>query len=260
MSTMLTPQSRDWLIRIGWCLLDAVAWFAAVYLSTFIRYSFNLRPVFVHQTFLAASGVSLLHILTGCFVGPYRKKHQRGSFEELLDLVVIVAIVGTGFFVFTLVVHPSPVPRTVPVVGSMVAALAMMATRFMVRSARQHQHLRDRIKERVIVYGAGNCGRLLIRDMQHDPLSQYVPVGLIDDDRTKRHLRVDGVPVRGDRSKLSKVAASFEVTKVIIAMPGAGSETLREVRELVTRAGLRPLVVPALSTLVAWRQNNYTVG
>ena len=42
--------------------------------------------------------------------------------------------------------------------------------------------------------------------MLTDPASPYLPVGLLDDDPGKRHLRISGVRVLGTRHDLAEVA------------------------------------------------------
>ena len=50
---------------------------------------------------------------------------------------------------------------------------------------------------RVLVVGAGDAGRELVGSMLRDPRTHVAPVGLLDDDPAKRHLRIRGVPVLG---------------------------------------------------------------
>ena len=58
--------------------------------------------------------------------------------------------------------------------------------------------------ERVLIYGAGEAGYQLIRLISTDPESPYNVVGFIDDARSKRNLRLLGVPVLGPRARCSR--------------------------------------------------------
>lgn len=102
------------------------------------------------------------------------------------------------------------------------------------------------------MFGAGEAGSQLIRQMTSDPASPFVPVALIDDDPAKRQLRIHGVPVRGSRSDLVEVAAIARASTVVVALPGAASTPalLRGIHDEAGRAGLHVLVLPPLERII----------
>src|ERR1035437_2634465 len=80
---------------------------------------------------------------------------------------------------------PVVVPRSVPAVGGSFALVGMLAVRFVVRGWRS-RHLASRGDERrVIVFGAGDAGRRLLRSMMHDAGSGFFPIALLDDDKER---------------------------------------------------------------------------
>jgi FlaA1/EpsC-like NDP-sugar epimerase len=74
---------------------------------------------------------------------------------------------------------------------------------------------------RVVVMGAGEGAAQVIRAMLRSPSSPYVPVALLDDDPTKRTLRVMGVPVAGNRYAMTDVVREYGADAVLIAIPSA---------------------------------------
>ena len=50
---------------------------------------------------------------------------------------------------------------------------------------------------RVLIVGAGDGGRLVLREILRNPDLGMAPVGFVDDDPTKRRSRIDGVRVLG---------------------------------------------------------------
>jgi FlaA1/EpsC-like NDP-sugar epimerase len=90
----------------------------------------------------------------------------------------------------------------------------------------------------VLIVGAGDGGRLVLREITRNPQLRLAPVGFLDDDPRKRGLRIDGVKVRGDTQRdLPRILDEAEPDEVIIAIPSApGSTRARVVRECRSRA------------------------
>ncbi|WP_286961157.1 polysaccharide biosynthesis protein [Arsenicicoccus sp. UBA7492] len=247
---MLAPRRRDRFVRVTWCLIDASVWVVAIYAATWLRHAYELEPTFVRNTAIVAGAAALGHVVVSFATGPYRKGHVRGSFEEVLEVAATVAIVCSGLMAWAMTARPIVVPRTVPIMAALIASLAMMATRFVIRAARQRHWATLEGKERILVFGAGNGGRLLIRNLRHDPTSPYIPVALLDDDRGKRRRSFDGVRVSGGRKDIAKVAERYDADKMVIAIPSAGTDTIRELRQAAMEAGVKALVVPTMSAMV----------
>ncbi|WP_245612314.1 nucleoside-diphosphate sugar epimerase/dehydratase [Actinotalea ferrariae] len=193
----------------------------------------------------------LLHLIVGALVGPYAVGHQRGSFEEAADIVRTVISTTAVLFAWAVLVDPVLVPRSVPLVSGVVALSAMAAARFLLRAIRTRKAASRPSERRAIVLGAGQAGRHLVRGMLRDEDSDLLPVALLDDDRTKRRLAIDGVRVRGTRSDLVEVAQKYDASAVVVAIPRADSELLRHISQLAAEADLDVLTLPPLSQMVS---------
>ena len=67
----------------------------------------------------------------------------------------------------------------------------------------------------VLIVGAGDGGRLLLREIMRNPELGYRPVGFIDDDPRKEHARVDrGLQVLGTTDQLGHVLDDVEPDEV----------------------------------------------
>ena len=71
------------------------------------------------------------------------------------------------------------------------------------------------------MFGAGNAGELIVRDMKVNRDCGYEPIGFVDDDPAKVGRRIHGVPVLGTRNDLKKIIAQQQPSEVLIAIPNA---------------------------------------
>jgi FlaA1/EpsC-like NDP-sugar epimerase len=111
--------------------------------------------------------------------------------------------------------------------------------------------------QRVIVFGAGEAGRRLLHSMMHDQGSGFFPVALLDDDRTKQRLSIDGVRVRGTRKDIADVAHRYSARALVLALPLADAEMIRGLSDLASQAGLDVLVLPPLRDIISGQPTSY---
>jgi FlaA1/EpsC-like NDP-sugar epimerase len=250
-------QQRDeWLHRWVWVLFDGGIWFCAIYCATWLRFDFADTPVLVTTTLQFALAAALGHFLVGAVIGPYAVGHARGSFEETTDVVRTVLVTTVALAVWALIADPQGLPRSVPVVAGALALVGMFAVRFLIRSWRSRHTASRENERRVIVFGAGSAGRRLVRSMG-EKQSGFFPVAMLDDDRSKGRLRIDGVRVRGTRKDIDSVAHKFDASTLVLALPLADAELIRELTDLATAAGLDVLVLPPLRDIIGGNPTSY---
>jgi FlaA1/EpsC-like NDP-sugar epimerase len=110
----------------------------------------------------------------------------------------------------------------------------------------------------VLIVGAGDGGRLVLREIARNRGLGMAPVGFLDDDASKRGLRIDGVRVRGDtQADLPRILDESEPDEVLIAIPSApGSTRARVVRECRARG----IPVRTLPTVFELLQDHGTIA
>lgn len=244
---------RDRLVRWSWAAADAAIWIVAVYAATLLRFDFAAGPTFIIPTLGFALVAAGAQVGVGASIGPYRVGHQRGSFEETVDVGRAASITALVLMVWAVLADPVVVPRSVPIIAGALAMSSMFAARFLIRTWRTRKATRETRDRRVIVFGAGEAGRRLLRSMLRDPASGYSPVALLDDDKRKRRLRIDGVRVCGNRMDIDAVAQKYGATALVVALPLADSALVRDITERATAAGLDTLILPPLHAIIGGR-------
>jgi FlaA1/EpsC-like NDP-sugar epimerase len=243
---LTSPFTRR-LTRVLW---DWLSWAIATVFVVGSRYDFELRAVLWASVVLYTLAACVLQALIGAIGMLYRGRYRIATFEESVGLATTTGLVGALLALgFIGLAGASTFPRAIAVLAPPVALLVMAGGRVGFRAWRDRA-LPNLDAEKVLIYGAGNAGYQLVRLITTDPRSPFQVVGFIDDAKSKRNLRLLGVPVLGPHKRMLEIAEARGVTTVILSIPNASSALVRELSDLVESAGLRLLVVPPVHELI----------
>jgi FlaA1/EpsC-like NDP-sugar epimerase len=180
--------------------------------------------------------------------------HERLSSEtNIYDLRKIAIGVAASTALFALVAR-SPFgvevyPRSVYVIDALLLACLLAG----LRVARRSLSLPATADRRVLVYGAGEAGEQIVRDMLHNAAHGYLPVGFVDDDRSKTGRRICGVRVLGTREDLATIVKEKQPNDVLIAIPHAEPAVVRGIVRALEPFKIPIQTLPSLRDLVDGR-------
>ncbi|WP_229661769.1 polysaccharide biosynthesis protein [Phycicoccus endophyticus] len=254
MESSLGARRRHQLhTRLRWTTADAALWVIALVVATSLRLDFAIPTQFLHGLVVAAVVAVVLQATVGWVWGPYAVSHELGSFEETGELARATVSTGLVLAFAAALTDLVQIPRSVPVTATVLALTSMFALRFVVRSRRTRRVRRIKGARRAVVFGAGDGGRILVRSLVHDPASGVQAVALLDDDPAKARLTISGVRVRGRSADLPRVAERFGADTLVIAVPSASAELVRELSALAAAAGLSVLILPPVREMIGGR-------
>jgi len=241
-----TPRYR-FVIQAG---LDTLAWFIGLWLATFLRYDMAIAAVNNWGVARVALFAGFVQVALGVLAGLYVHRWRYGTFEEIAALARVV--VGVTTVVTFLNLSPL-LARTLPVSATIVAGFMslgiMCLGRLIWRTMLERWTRADCDgREPVIVVGAGEGGVQVITAMLRS--GPYHPVAVLDDNPDLRNLRIKGVRVMGDRTALLDVVERFGAGTIVVAIPSAPGELIRDVARHADAAGLRTLILPAVEDLL----------
>lgn len=238
--------------RFGFVYLcDVLAWAVAIVAALLLRYDFSLPLMHWGWTFVLIGATAVLQLIAGWGFWLYRSRYQTGSFDEVRALffsTVAVSAVAWGFAFW--VGYGNGIPRSAMIIAAPIAFSLMGICRYLLRLADEQGKKPGAESERVLIYGAGYVGSATVRRMLTDAVAAMLPVGFLDDDKTKRNLEVRGVRVLGGLEDLAKVADQTGATAVLVCIGYADSVLMRNVHDAAERAGLRVMVLPPLERLL----------
>ena len=231
--------------------VDAAAWIVVVPTAAALRYDFHLAKVDVSGIAAFIALVLVLHGVVGATERLHSGRYSFGSFEEVAALTRTVVVVSITAAVVNQLVLPDPVPRSVPFMAGGLALIVASGARYAWRlSLERTKRPTLDTAAAALVFGAGNGGQELLTSMLRNPGSPYLPVALLDDDPDKRHLRLRGVPVVGNRHAIARAAKELGATVLIIAIPSASARLVRELAATASAADLDVRVLPTVEELL----------
>ncbi|MDQ4069469.1 MAG: polysaccharide biosynthesis protein [Actinomycetota bacterium] len=231
-------------------MVDGAAWSIALCFAALFRYDFQFAEGRYDGLVALVPLALCVQALAGFACGLYTGRSRFGSFEEVMSLVKATIIAAIVLSALNLVPDPRLAPASVPAMGAVIALVLMAGARYAWRLALERRRRPNgNGAHRLLLFGAGDGALQVIPTLLRDPNSPYIPVGLIDDDPAKRKLRIMGVPVLGNRSRLVEAARECRADSLLIAMPSAGPELVTELTELARVAGLAAKVLPPVREL-----------
>jgi FlaA1/EpsC-like NDP-sugar epimerase len=202
--------------------------------------------------------VCAAHLCTNYAFGLYGQMWRYASVQEArrvvlagsASLIVVginTSLGGLGLWTFR---GGSPFPLSVAVLGSAVALMGFGAIRFQSRLFAVRRRSLSRHRTRVLLVGAGSAGALVIKDIIDNPSLGLDPVGFVDDDPKKQGLSLRGARVLGSRAEIPPLISRLEIDQVLLTIPSATSDIVRDVAVLCEEAEVTLRVLPTVREIV----------
>ena len=169
---------------------------------------------------------------------------------------ILKAVAGSSVALY-LVIHGlmgrAAYPRSVFVIDALLLLLMLGGVRMTRRIVPEALGMGRNKGRRVVFYGAGDAGAMVLHEIRQNPAVPFRPVAFIDDDPKKRGLRIEGVPVLGNRADLAWIIEEHRVEEVIVTMPSASARLMRDIVRECGESGLSVKTVPGIGDLLNGR-------
>ena len=193
-------------------------------------------------------------------LGLYRRLWRFASISELESIIgatvasgLLCALVG-GWVMPVLAIIPLRVPLSVLALDALLTIGIVALPRLVMRISGWHQAGRPQHgARRVLIAGAGFAGGMLARELRGHTEFGLIPIGFVDDDLSKLHHRLHGLPVLGPLSHTSEICRGHEIAEVLIAMPNAPGRVVRALVRAAADAGAQTRTMPGLSDILSGR-------
>jgi UDP-GlcNAc:undecaprenyl-phosphate GlcNAc-1-phosphate transferase len=129
--------------------------------------------------------------------------------------------------------------RAVFIADSLLLFIAIAGSRMAFRLFRQMLPAPVNTEGRkVLIYGAGDGGELVLRELYNNPEWNYAPIGFVDDDPMKKDKVIHGLRVYGGNGSLLSICQYNDVEEVLIASRKITPERMTEIRKVCMTADI----------------------
>ena len=164
--------------------------------------------------------------------------------------VVVASLVADVTVYFVSPVHNVRLPRSIAVMDLLITMALIAGARLFARTVIERQPGVVARGREVVVVGAGDAGRTVVAEMQRSRMLRYTPIGFVDDDPTKKNIRILGVRVLGTTADLPRIVRDYSPDEVLIAIPSASGEVRARVVEAAQAANVPVKTLPGLYELI----------
>ncbi|HEX8492723.1 MAG TPA: hypothetical protein VF658_07785 [Pyrinomonadaceae bacterium] len=217
--------------RIFEVLLDVVLITLAYYCAYVLRFG-AMSQSGAWRIFLQTLPVLVfVKMATLLVMGVYRGIWRYTSVDDLINIAKAV-IIGSVISMLALLFkfRFESLSRTVFILDAMLLLMMLAGSRMAFRLFRQMlPTAKAREGCRVLIYGAGDAGELLLRELLNNRDLQYAPVGFVDDDPNKKGKVIHGLRVFGGNGALRSICQEQRVDEVLISSTRVSPERIREI-------------------------------
>ena len=176
-----------------------------------------------------------IYMIVFWFGGLYEIMWEYAGMRDLARLTCLSGLATGLIMLFDLFYRSRPISGSVLIFGAVFNTAAIAGVRFLwrliktVRGARAH---RPESRTPLLIVGAGNAGAWAVNLCKNKNQSFGDPICIVDDDLTKKGLRVQGVPVRGTISDIPELVRKYHIMEIVIAITTLKGDRLSEIINL----------------------------
>lgn len=200
-----------------------------------------------------------IHVITTVLIFYFCKMyHSLWKFISIHELGYIILANMISFFMQIAGFHllQYPIPRSYFFAEILLQTVMVVGIRFSYRFFRYLKEAREQRfgcgqpQKRVMIIGAGDAGRVIIKEILDSSFLTMKVCCVIDDDYNKTGRYISGIPIVGDRFAILKNVEKYKIDKIILAMPSASKEERKEILEICKMAKCELKTLPGMYQLI----------
>jgi len=256
----IIPIHHWQMITLLLMFYDVVTIAGSFFAALWIR--FDCRFSMIPEEYLHAYYRSILFYALGCVImyyvmHMYQSIWRYAGYNELYRAITAVLfcacfhVIGI-WLVLRTDIYSGRMPISYYLFGTLLQLFFAVSIRFsyrflnLVRSGRVSSRSNRRP---VMIFGAGNAARLLMKDLTAAEKSDERICCILDDNPNKWGRFIDGIPIEGGRESIMSSVAKHKIEKIYVAIPSATPKQIRDILTICKETGCELLTMPSMYKL-----------
>lgn len=196
--------------------------------------------------------ISTVVVFYGCRL--YHSIWQFASVAELQMILKAYIILLVVYFAGSWFIELH-MPKSYFIMGYIISFCLTTGMRFSYRMLRFYINRTQSIhanpaEDRIMIIGAGDAGRILLKEMRSSQKLHCKVCCVIDDNLNKRGRMIEGVEIVGDRHDIVHMARKYGITRIVYAIPSSTGEERKEILNICKETGCKLQTIPGVYQLV----------
>ena len=230
-------------------------------ISYWLRFEFDIPSRFSDSLVYIIVLFIACHLFFLLLFNLYQRAWQHASVLELQDIIRSLFLGSVLFVIVNYLIFDYPIPRSVYVISWGVSVCLIGLSRFFLRFIYEKRvslgclSKKSGDVQRALIVGAGEAGKIIIKELKYAKDSPYAPIAVVDDDPKKQGLTIQGVKVLGKREDIPFLVEYLNIQAIIIAMPSAKGKSIREIVNICKRTGCTVKILPCMRDWLSGKMN-----
>jgi len=225
---------------------------AAPIVAFLLRFDFDIPGPYRQHLVFAMLVWPLLQALTFWAFGTTRVSWRYISVPDLIRLVCANLAASGVLTGVTMFAGPEGFPRSIYLIDLLITLVLSSALLLLGRVV---QELSPRptsrtTGHRTLIYGAGDAGVSLLREIRQNAALPYDLIGFLDDDPMKQRTSMQGIKVLGYGRDLPIVATKHSIDIVLLAIPSATGSEMTRILQHCHKAGVAFKTIPSFGEIL----------
>ena len=246
---------RHMLLPIFIALLDVIAVSVSVMIALFLRFDGNIPSEYLLSAIKQLPIFIMIMLCIHCIGKLYTRIWRYAGSAEGISLVLATIADTCVWMGFSYLIN-SVLPKSIYVLAAILLLVLAGGLRFSLRIyayiTSRPSYLRKRHQQKVrnvLIFGAGDAGAMLMRELQNHRGNRHV-IGFVDDDPRKIHSMFFGMKILGTRDDLEILVDQYNVKEILIAMPSVKGQAVREIVDICKQTGVLVKTLPGVYELL----------
>jgi exopolysaccharide biosynthesis polyprenyl glycosylphosphotransferase len=246
-----TLLQQLWVRPLFWMVTDAILINIAFALAYYIRYELQwLRAVDPANDVPYVAFLPFISLLTALLLIVYRKEHVYNNrrkvswFDEIYNIFNGTTSGIMIMIVLVFVYQPTFYSRIIFLYAGALILILLGISRGLKVALLRHWRQRGFGVARLLIVGAGEVARTVMRTVVANPEQGYEIVGFVDDDLTKGQTDIGRFKALGGIGNLLDLLGQEKIDEVVITLPWQYHRKIMSVAALCERENTRVRLVP----------------